>query len=515
MQKILSRIDIARLEEQQMRRDGIAEQDLIALKSNAFCMEFKRTFGNHHHVMIYAGNGHNGAIALRVATTLHSLKYPVQVVLLNPTKQLPTLVRAEADNFEKIAPEALLEVTGNFAPPAIASEDILIDGICGIELEAPLSGTLPNVIRYLNSVHCTKVAIDMPSGLLDGDNREVPAEHIFHAHYTYTFYAPKLSFLFKEYADMIGIWKVLNSAVDVDSFQHTGDYDLFDLIDMEQALLPRPRFSNKYDYGRLLLIAGSRGMMGAALLAGRAAMVMGAGHLTLHLPHGAGMMAHIALPEVLVSEDPSEDAFSSDQIEYNKYDCIAVGCGLGSQVESALALEALLSSYRKPILLDADALNILAKDTTHRLLGMVPMGSVLTPHAGEFDRLFGASDNSFDRLQKACEMAKQYKVTILLKGPYTATCLSSGQVVFNSTGNPGLATAGTGDVLAGMVLALMGLGHTPERSAMIAAYLHGFAADLYANSFCEESLTASELIQQLPIALKRFKNSREEELGLY
>lgn len=508
MRMLYNYLQVKELEDEILQMQNFSESELRAQKSNAFCMQFKKDFFGRQRVVLFAGPNENGALGLRIATTLASLGHDIMVVLLNPTGVLPELVIKERDNFLESYEDYLMEVTSQFSPPPIHEEDILIDAICGVEQQTPLKGSTPNVIMYLNSLHATKISIDIPSGLLEGDNSENDSSKIFKANLTYTYYGPKLSFLFRENHSIVGSWSVMNLGINPPSDVLESDFKLFDTYEMEHALPRRGTFTHKYDYGKVLLIGGSRGMIGAPILAGRAAMTSGVGHLTLHLPKGYETVAHVSLPEALVSIDFSSDSFSADSLKLEDYDTVAVGPGLGQSTESRFALEYLMQNFRRPMILDADALNIIA-NAEEDLLALVPEGSILTPHEGEFDRLFGASSNSYSRLMKAIEMAKLHKMNILLKGAYSATCSADGLVYFNTSGNPGLATAGTGDVLVGIILALLGKGHTAVHSCCVAAYLHGFAADLYASAFCQESLTASKLIEQLPIAFKRFKNDRE------
>lgn len=510
MQMIYNYTQVLELEKMILREQGFSEEELRAQKSNAFCMQFKKDFFGRQRIVLFAGPNENGALGLRIATTLASLSHEIIVVLLNPTGALPDYVIAEREIFKANYEESFMEVTSQFAPPPIHESDILIDAICGIEQRTPLTGTIPNVIKYLNSLQATKISLDIPSGLMEEDNSTNDESKIFKAKLTYTFYSPKLSFLFRENNSCVGVWRIMNLGFNLPDSQASFDFQLFSSFDMEQALPKRKIFSHKYDYGKVLVIGGSKGMVGAPILAAKAAMNSGVGHLTIHLPKGYDVVAHVSVPEALVSVDPSTESFSDENIEVDQYDAIAVGPGLGQALETKMALESVLRNTQRPMIFDADALNIMAQAESN-LMDIVPEGSILTPHEGEFDRLFGASLSSYERLMKAVKIAKSRKLNILLKGTYSATCTQEGRVYFNTSGNAGLATAGTGDVLVGIILALLGKGHSAMQACCIASYLHGFAADLYATSFCQESLTASKLIEQLPIAFKRYKNDEEQQ----
>ncbi|MBR8731655.1 Bifunctional NAD(P)H-hydrate repair enzyme Nnr [Porphyromonas levii] len=501
MQKIFNSREVVELEAQLVdeRSDWEGVSELIAHKSIAVCNRIKQDFLLNRRAVVFAGPNEKGALAIKVAQSLLGMQYDIEVVLLNPSGNLPTEVAMERDDFLEES-DRLIEVTTNsFNPPTIDETDLLIDGIQGVEPNPSLN----NVVKYLNGIKAIKIALEIPSGMSDVSDELIDYTKIFRADATYTFYSPRLLFFFPEYEPYVGRWRVLQPSFYTPQSKSDATYMIFDTQSMESVLPMRRRFSNKYDYGRDLLIAGSRSMMGAALLAGKAAMVSGAGHLTLRVPMGTNFIIHTSLPEALVSEDPSEESFSSASLPLADYTAIAVGPGIGRSTETRLALEQLLSSYKLPLLLDADALALLADDEG-RLLDMVPKGSILTPHVGEFDRLFGPSKNSRERIEKLRTAAEERGLYILLKGAYTATALPTGQVVFNLTGNPGLATAGSGDVLTGIILALMGKKQGQMIACAAGAFLHGFAAENFAADYCEESLTASALVQYLPTAFKRF-----------
>lgn len=504
MQKIFNATEILEMEQRLLeeRNDWDDSSEMLAHKAIAVCNRIKQDILTSHRAVIFAGPNEKGALAIRLAHALIGMQYDVDVVLLNPKGNLPPDLIRERDDFLELSTR-LTEVTTNaFTPPVINPNDLLIDGIQGVELLSSLN----NVIKYLNTIKAIKVALEMPSGMCEQQDGAVDYTKIFKADLTYTFYSPKLPFLLAENAPYVGHWKVVIPSYYTPIDHSDAEYAIFDTQEMERIIPLRKRFSNKYDYGKDLLIAGSERMMGAALLAGKAAVVSGAGHLTLHIPEGQSGVVFAALPEALVSIDPSAESFSTADLHLSDYSAIAIGPGLGRSMESYLAFEQLLSTYQQPIIIDADALYLLAQDDS-RLLSMVTPGSILTPHIGEFDRLFGPSRNSRERLDKLQDAAKRLGIYILLKGAYTATALPTGQIVFNLTGNPGLATAGTGDVLTGMVLAFLGKKHSQKEACLASAFLHGFAAENYCLDYSEESLTAGHLIEYLPYAFKRFSSA--------
>jgi len=260
-------------------------------------------------------------------------------------------------------------------------------------------------------------------------------------------------------------------------------------------LIPvRNRFAHKGNFGHALLIAGSRGKMGAAVLGAKACLRSGAGLLTVHLPACGESIMQIAFPEAMTEADQEKD-FITQLPSLSKYDAIAIGPGIGLQGKTAAVLFELLRHSGKPFVIDADALNLISENKT--LLRLIPAGSILTPHPKEFDRLAGDSKTAYERLQKAIRMAEQLKVYLVLKGAHSAICTPEKQCFFNSTGNPGMATAGSGDVLTGILLGLSAQSYTPFNAAIAGVFLHGLAGDIAAEKSSEESMIAGDIIAHL------------------
>lgn len=506
MLKIYNQDNTFALEHQSTSLGGAySSLDLCEQLANAFCAQFQRDFKGAHRVIVFAGPGANGAVALAIGRILSAFGHNVESVVLNPTGLLTDDCLI---NFRRMVDAGLAarEVTTSFNPPVIGARDIVIDGICGIDLAVPFEGDLAQVSRYINTKARVILAVDIPSGLMAEDNASNHLDNVIRATYTYTFHGPKLSFLLADTAQYVGEWKVVDIGLESSLPQGASGVRsfVFTASDFEGAIPPRKRHTHKYNYGKVALIAGSQGMMGAALLAGRSCMRSGVGHLTLHVPKGAEMMVHVALPEALVQSDKSAQYFTMFE-NAASYDAIAVGPGLGRQFDSAAALDGLLALYRKPLLIDADAIHILAANND--LLAKLPEDTIITPHAGELDALVGASSSDYERLMKAKELAIKYKIIIVLKGAYTATCSKNGNVVFNASGNPGMATAGTGDVLTGCMLALLGRGFRPLHAALFANYICGYAGDLYSQEYSQESLMASDVVANIPRVFKYFKSS--------
>jgi NAD(P)H-hydrate epimerase len=393
-----------------------------------------------------------------------------------------------------------IEVIDDFTPPTLTKRDIVIDGLFGSGLNRPLSGGYAAVVDYINKSDAEVVSIDIPSGLFGEDNSTNHPDSIITADYTYTFEFPKLAFVLPENASFVGKWKVLPIGIHSDIIEKTKtQFKIITDVDFAGVLTPRNKFAHKGMFGHALLIAGSKGKMGAAVLGAKACLRSGVGLLTAHIPQRGETTFQTAVPEAMLSFDDDAD-FVSVLPDITAYNAIAIGPGLSTQTSSVIILKELLESARKPLLLDADALNILALNP--ELIPLLPPSSILTPHPKEFDRLFGACECGYERIRKAQIKAMELTVCIVLKGAYTAICTPEGNVYFNTTGNPGMATAGSGDVLTGVILGLLAQGYEPEMSAVMGVYLHGLAGDLAVASASEESLIAGDIIQMLGKAFR-------------
>lgn len=266
-------------------------------------------------------------------------------------------------------------------------------------------------------------------------------------------------------------------------------------------LRTRQKFAHKGDFGHALLIAGSRGMLGACQLAAKACLRGGVGLLTVHLPACGELPMQTAVPEAMLSCDVLEDTVSSlDFRKLEKYSAVGTGPGLGRGAGASQCLKQLLQFYRRPIVCDADALNLLSENPTW--LEFLPAGSILTPHPGELERLVGRTADATERLERTRNFAARHRCVCLIKGAYTAVVMPDGHVFFNTTGNPGMATAGSGDVLCGLILSLLAQGYAPEHAAIAGVFLHGLAGDLALEFQSEESLCSGDLPDYFGAAFK-------------
>lgn len=453
--------------------------------------------------VVFAGPGNNGGDALAVARLLAERDFKVSVYLFNIHNNLSLDCTASLKRLTDAGKiEEFVEVKVDFDPPVLDSDTLVVDGLFGAGADKPLAGGFASLVRYINQSSSPVVSIDMPSGLMPEDNSSNVRANIVRATLTLTFQQPKLSMLFADNQACLGEVKVLDIRLDK-TFAEKKDcrFSLVDETWLRSWLQRRDAFVHKGDMGHAFLVAGSYGMAGAAVLAARACMRSGVGKLSVYTPKVNYTVMQTAVPEAVLQIGNNEHKFI-EAVDTSKYSAMGIGPGLGTDESTALALISQLRRATCPIVIDADALNILA---SHRAwLQQLPKDSILTPHPKEMERLLGSSSHDCcELLNRTSEMASRLQIYILLKGHHSALCLPSGQVVFNTTGNAGMATAGSGDVLTGIITGLLARGYQPHRACILGMYLHGLAGDLAERSVGMESLVASDIIKWLPSAFRR------------
>ena len=503
MIKIFTTEKVKELDQYTIQNESIASIDLVERAASAFVQEFVRRYSKQSRVVVFAGFGNNGADALAIARMLVEDSYRVETYLITGNKTLSPECYENKARLLEIEKVEFTEVTTNFEAPELDETDVVIDGLFGSGVNRPLEGGFAAVVNYINESGAKVVSIDIPSGLFGEDNSTNNPKAIIKASLTLTFTFPKLSFLFSENELFVGEWKMLDISIHEDGIAQTPTpYSLVTGEDINLSLKHRGRFAHKGTFGHALLVAGSRGRMGASVLAAKACLRSGAGLLTSHIPKRCATTLQTALPEAMLNFDLNDDYFTSLP-DFAAFSAIGVGPGLGQRPESKRALRQLLQAVKEPLVLDADALNIIASE--QEMFALLPPRTILTPHPKEFDRLAGESESSYERLQKAKDFATNHRVCVVLKGAYTAICTPGGNIYFNSTGNPGMATAGSGDVLTGIILGLLAQGYEPETAAAIGVFLHGTAGNLAAHFYSEESMIASDITEMLG---KAFRSER-------
>lgn len=467
-------------------------------------------------IIVFAGDGLCGAYALECASVLATRGLRPKVVLFNIGGNLLSADTAAARNrFLSVAGREFLNEVINpgqdFQMPKLNRHTVVVDGIFGSDYGKPLKGGYQSVARYINEYNPRVVAIDVPSGMSTDLAVGMINRNIVHAQLTLTLVGPTLAFFMPENHELTGRWKVLPVAFDEKAVEETScTAHLVDVSAVKTVLPKRPRAVSKNDLGHTLVFAGSYGMLGAAVLATRAAARSGCGKVTCHGPRCAFFVLQTSVPSAMFTTDGSDidirhfdDPFDADGV--------AIGPGIGRSDATALGLENFLKTCcaaRKPLVLDADALNIIAEHPS--MLDFVPPRSIITPHAGEFDRLFGLQNFQGTRLLMALEMARRYKITIVLKGPWTATVWADGSVLVNTSGTEALATAGSGDVLTGLMAGLVAQKMAPEVAAVAAVYVHGVAGRLAADRCGIAGTTAEDIADSIGPAIDTILNRQSD-----
>lgn len=493
MQKILSADQTRAADQFTIEHEPVASIDLMERASAAFVNMFLQKVPVHTPVTVVCGPGNNGGDGFAIARMLLARDFVVSSFLINIS---PNLSEDCAINLKRLREISKVQLIYNPSDMEV-TDGIVIDAVFGSGLNRPVDGLAGEVIERLNASGLPIVSVDVPSGLF-ADEVNLSGK-IIRASATITFQLPKLSFVVPESGRFVGEWYAVDIGLSAEFINdQDSKYSLIDASYVSAVLPVREKFGHKGSYGRVQLVAGSLGKMGAACLCGEACLKSGAGLLTIHVP-GVGLnVVQTVLKEAMATADVCETHVSDIPLLQNT-DVICLGPGLGTADETTDALRELLKRAEMPMVIDADALNIIAKSPS--LLKHIPEGSVLTPHVGEFERLFGRQPDGLARIEKMTEIAVTNRLVVVLKGAHTAVSDESGQVFFNTTGNSGMATAGSGDVLAGVIAGLMAQGLNGKDAAISGVFLHGMAGDFAENKVGKMSLMASNLLNELHQAI--------------
>jgi ADP-dependent NAD(P)H-hydrate dehydratase / NAD(P)H-hydrate epimerase len=498
---------IKEIDEYTIKHEPIDSIDLMERAAGQVFNWITERFDRSEHIVVFAGPGNNGGDGLALARMLAANRYDTEAHYVKFTENVSQDWEINKRRLETETSIVLHSLTCDDQFPLISSEDIIIDAIFGSGLTRPVDGFPAEVIRKINRVNATVISIDIPSGLSGEDNSRNIPENIVMADYTLSFQFPKLSFMFADNAPYIGDWEVLPIGLNKSVIRNTiTPYEYMVNNDIAPLLKKRNQFDHKGNYGHGLLVSGSYGKQGTAVLGARAALRTGIGLITCHIPSSGVIIVQSSLPEAMIQVDKSEKHIS-DIGNTDLFNAVGIGPGLGTEPESQNALHSLLSECKKPVVIDADGLNILALNK--KWFSLLPKEAILTPHPKEFERIAGKTDNCYARLKKQIEFSIEHDCIVVLKGAHTSVTTPGGKIFFNSTGNPGMATAGSGDVLTGIILSLLSQGYTPENSAVLGVYLHGMAGDIAAAESSYESIIASDIIKSIG---KAFNKIREIEL---
>ena len=491
--KIFTAAQIHACDTATIQAEGIRSSDLME-RAAGKCVDWLRnTFSKDTLFVILCGTGNNGGDGLAITRLLHQRSYSVKAFLLRFGKELSQDCNANLQRLKMIDEHLVTMVEPDTFLTSLPPQIVIIDAILGTGLSRPAEGWVGSFIGKLNQMPNYKVAIDIPSGL-PADIVPDKEAIILKANDTLSFQFYKRTFLHPESALAAGNIHILDIGLDKNFINAThSQYKTLDRSDILAVYRPREPFAHKGDYGKVLLAGGSYGKTGAITLCSKAALRAGAGLVTVLVPESGYLVMQASVPEAMCRVNGG--TVIEQIIDTDSFDAIAVGPGLSTDDRAAQALGSFLESCIHPIVLDADALNIIARQP--ELLHKIPKGSVLTPHPKEFSRLFGENTNSMIQLDNGRIQAMRYNINIVLKGHHTAIISGEGECWYNMNGNPGMATGGSGDVLTGIITGLLGQGYEPLEAAMLGVYLHGLAGDLAAKKLSEEALIAGDIIDYL------------------
>lgn len=496
--KILSAKQLKELDACTIKEEPVKSYDLMERASAAMTREIVSRLGTERRFVVFAGPGNNGGDALAIARMLAERGARIDAYIFNTGSRIAENCAANEAKLNGMKGVNVTEITRQFDPVQLSSADIIIDGLFGTGINKPLAGGFASLVKYINAQNAFVVSVDVPSGLMCEDNSYNTMSNVVRADMTLTVEIPKLSFFLPDTGGYVGevvrvpiglSRKYIDSALTPYTTQRVED--------LAGLLKKRNPFSHKGSFGHGLLIAGCYGMAGAAVMAARAAMRSGIGKLTLHIPSSCMEVMQISVPEAVLSVDSGLKYFTRAENPVT-YDAVGIGPGLGNFHDTASAFFEEVRNCPRPLVIDADGLNILAE---HRAwISQLPKGTILTPHPGEFARLIDNKLSGYAALAAAREMALSHQYYVVLKGHYTFINTPEGNTYINDGGNAGMATAGSGDVLTGIILSLLAQGYTPEQACRLGVGLHSLSGDIAAKKLGQEAMTASDIISHLPDA---------------
>lgn len=501
--KILNSDQIRALDAYTIKNEPIPSIDLMERASATFVNWFVETFPRlKKSIHIFCGQGNNGGDGLAVARMLHEKGYTVKAIVCSISENQSNDFKENLTRLQSLNQSIISFLKSADPLPKISKNRIVIDSIFGSGLNRSVEGWLGELIQYINDSDATIISIDVPSGLFSDKSSE---GKIIRADYTFSFEFPKLSFLFPQNQDYVGKWIFQSIGLDKAFIKNTKTSNyLIDNQLIKSILKKRKKYDHKGTFGHALIVAGGYGKVGAAILASKACLRSGAGLVSIHAPKCAYQILQISFPEAMVSVDDHEFCVSGIH-ELSQYKSIGVGCGIGTNELTQKGLKKLIKNAENPLVMDADALNILSQNKGW--LNSLPKNSILTPHPKEFERLFGTFEDDFERNDFQKRKSQELGVFIILKGANTAITCPSGDCFFNTTGNPGMATGGSGDVLTGIITGLLAQGYDSQEACLLGVYLHGMAGDIAAETTQQEALLASDIIDAIG---KGFKQIREK-----
>ena len=502
--KILSAAQIREADKYTIEHEPIASIDLMERAAGACFKWIAARFSFESRFSVFCGTGNNGGDGLAIARMLHASGYEVKVFIITAGKKVSDDFAANEKKLRSHKKIPVSNVNSLQDIEEIQPHEIIIDAMFGTGLSKPVTGICAEVIHKINASNAKVIAIDMPSGLFADESSLSKDNAVIKATCTLSFQRAKLAFFFAENAEFTGEIVILSIGLNEKFISNLqSNYSVIEESEIRKILIKRKPFSHKGDYGHAGVVAGSYGKMGAAVLATRACIRSGAGLTTAIIPACGYEIMQIASPEAMcltpsIAENENPMIISAS-FNTDIYDAMGTGPGIGKSKDAAKAIAKILQHFKKPLVLDADALNIISDNK--ELLKLLPPQTILTPHPKEFERLAGESANQFERNKKQIEFSKNHNVIIILKGKYSCISTPEGKCFFNPTGNPGMAKGGSGDVLTGIITGLLAQKYSPSEAAIAGTFIHGLAGDMAEKKKGSYSVTASDIVFYLSRAI--------------
>lgn len=492
MLKIISAEQQRELDKFTIEHEPVLSIDLME-RAATHCSNFLRENSKAGTIFyLFCGNGNNGGDGLAIARQLYDAGKTCHVYLLKEDGSEDFNANLKRWKKRSAVTTITLHSTDQF--PVCNSDALIVDALFGTGLNRAPEGIAASLIKHLNKQNAKRVAIDIPSGLY-ADKATLDLSNVFHAAATITFHSMKESFLYAEYVTVTGNVFIADLALNIEHEKSlkSSKY-IIDERDIQSLQLPRPSYGHKGTFGHAYLLAGSEGKAGAAILAAKAILRSGAGMVTVHSAAACLLPLQCQVPEAMVEKEVCETYITSFKMS-EKYDAVGIGPGIGTDPTTATVLKQLIQESNSALVIDADAINILASNPTW--LSFLPKGSILTPHLAEFARLVGNIGDPFERIKTLSDFSKKHNLFLLLKGKHSSLACPDGTIYYNSSGNSGMATAGSGDVLTGIITGLLAQGYTSGAAAMTGMYIHGKAGDKAAFTKSESAMIASDIIEHL------------------
>ena len=498
--KIFTSPQIRKCDAFTIENEPVTSLALMERAASACAGWLSRKFSGETVYNIFCGHGNNGGDGFALARLLYHKGCDVNVFMDSAQN-----LSADAEiNFKRTKDISGIEFS-DFSKVnkfQFENESVIIDALFGTGLNKAIEGKSAELIKVLNELKFPKISIDIPSGLF-ADEVSDKNSVVFKADETLSFQFWKKAFLHSETGKFCGKINILDIGLNSEFIEN----EISDSFVIDEGLVrgiyrPRQEFSHKGNFGKTVIAAGSSGKMGAAVLATQAALKSGSGLTFTFAPQCGYEILQTACPEAMFLEG-GQDFISSFDVDEDH--TIGIGPGLGTALETQNAFLTFLKTCTKPLVLDADAINILAKNPEN--LKLMPKNSVITPHPKEFERLFGKTENSFERLKLAKENATELKIYIILKDHHTQIITPEGNVFYNLTGNSGMAKGGSGDVLLGIVTSLLAQNYSVQDAALFGVWLHGKAGDFAAEKHSKEAMLASDLVREIGNVFK-YLNSK-------